>query len=924
MIFRNPQMLALLLLIPATIIVWRWRGKRLSMLVLLLRLIVVTLIVLALADPTTGQPPLPSEPLVVLIDQSDSLTPQGQALLRSRIDKLVQLDKATKDNDEPAQPVYTLWFGNTVINPKAWSDVSPDQAVPQSLIDTLDPSGSNIEQALRTSRALLADSGGHVVLLSDGIQTTGHALAEAHHAVDSGIKIDVWPIDPSLQPDIRIARIHVPASLYVGEEYDVQIVVENCAGIQPCDTNQPGPTSQTQATLRLWEKSPAQDKEQLLAEQQVTLEPGHNTFTFRHSTETSGISSLRSTIEGIPDTFADNNSGAATTMVELPPRVLLVEGREGNASAMSTTLWNAGIENDSISAKNLPSRLSQLQPYDGMMLIDVSAHDLSLDQMSSVREFVRSEGRGLLVTGGRQTFSLGSYQNTPLASVLPILVDPPPRPERSNVALLLMIDRSASMSIPVDVSKFDMAKEAAILSTETLQSDDSIGILAFDTRQEWTIPFQQIGTGLTLQQIQDQIVLLDFGGGTDIYGALEVGLQQLMVQDATLEVRHAVLLTDGRSFTNDRASYQELINTARDYGITLSSIAIGIDSDTELLDDLAQWGNGRYYYADKPEDIPRLTLQESEIARSDPVVEGYLQVQVEAPHPLLRGFSPANIPNLEGYVATTRRDNAEVVLHAPGTIPSQADPLLATWQYGLGRVVAWTSSIAEPWANPWTTWDEYASFWAQAVRYTLPKKPTSGPLQIHIEPQEKNQIRMEVDAFEPGGKPLDLADTAARVTLPNGSYHEMVLHQVAPGRYVQDMTLPSPGAYTILVVLEREGQRYQAEAGYVHPVPAEYNPTMRQTDAGTRSGDRAQGVALLERIAEHTGGQILHNAYWTMQDGKWVVTDEVTEGEEEISALDSVGDWVRQQLSQRDLWPWLLSVALVLWLLEIAFRRQPL
>ncbi|NJN67639.1 MAG: VWA domain-containing protein [Chloroflexaceae bacterium] len=583
------------------------------------------------------------------------------------------------------------------------------------------------------------------MLLSDGIQTTGNGLNEVPELIAAGVPIDVWPIEPVTGPEVRISGMSVPRSVRVGEEYDVQVGVElvERPGVPSLSSIDGSAMVQVPipATVRLWESlAPSYQQEgagpeRLLAEQQIDLAPGHNRLSFPAlATGASGVVRLRAEITGVSDedTFVRNNEGVATTVVALQPRVLLVEGQEGNASELSAALWRTHIESEVIAATDLPPRLSDLGWYDGMVLLDVSAHDLSLDQMSSVREFVRSEGRGLLVTGGLNAYSLGGYQNTPLESVLPIQVDPPPRTQRADVALLLIIDRSASMSIPIEVSKLDMAKEAAILSTEMLQSEDRIGVLAFDTGQSWTVPFQQVGQGLTLKQIQDTIVMLSIGGGTDIYEALSMGLTELMHQQAS--VRHAVILTDGRSFTDDRTAYRSVVEMARNADITLSTIAIGMDSDTELLNELAQLGSGRYYFADQPEDIPRLTLQESEIARADPVIEGDFYAELSAPHPLLHGFAPSEMPYLNGYVATTRKEQAEVVLQAPVTESNQQDPLLATWQYGLGRVVAWTPSVAGPWANAWVEWGNYGPFWDQVIRYLLPE-PDSGSLQIQFEPR---------------------------------------------------------------------------------------------------------------------------------------------------------------------------------------------
>ncbi|MCX7792031.1 MAG: glutamine amidotransferase, partial [Chloroflexaceae bacterium] len=386
------------------------------------------------------------------------------------------------------------------------------------------------------------------------------------------------------------------------------------------------------------------------------------------------------------------------------------------------------------------------------------------------------------------------------------------------------------------------------------------------------------GSEMCIRDSQQAVLDLPSGGGTDIELALTEGLPALARQPTS--VRHAVLLTDGRSFTNNMANYERLVQTARDQQITLSTIAIGEDADTALLDQLARWGAGRYYFADRPEDIPRLTLLESEIARSAPMVEGAVQPSLDRPHPIVRDFAPAELPDLAGYVATTARPGADVVLRSP-----EDDPLLAAWQYGLGRAVAWTPTAGEPWAAAWTRWEGFERFWAQTVRYTLPE-PDSGPLQVRIEARPGG-ARLVVDALQPGGAPLDLATVNARVTLPGGEQRAFDVPQTAPGRYTQDLVLPAPGAYLVSVALVHEGRLQQRDVGFVQPVAPEYR----------QRGDPAEGRALLEAIAAATGGAVLADL-----------------GEAGIPAAGALE-------APEGLWPWLLGLALGLWVLEIAVRR---
>lgn len=849
MILRNPQLLWLLLLLPLVALMWRWRGMRVRPAALALRLLALTALALALADPLLGAAPPPTGPLVVLVDQSASLPEATRATLRAQAEGLAREGGGAR----------VLYFGADVVSgPQAPPTAETAPALP-------DPSASDLAGGLRAARALLP-GGGRVVLLSDGLASASEAMAEARNLLAAGVTVDVAPVAPAALPEVAITGVSAPRSLRVGEEFPIEIAVRN--------TPPPGAAGAAVAgRLRLWEG------EALLGDEEVVLAPGDERFTFRHTAAAPGVVRLRAELE-LPegDTFVENNLGGATSVVNPPPRVLVVAQSRPDGALVGDALVRQGIETRQIAPDELPTRMVDLAPFDGIVLLDVPAASLSLDQMAGVREFVRSEGRGLVAVGGRNSYTLGAYKGTPLEEALPVTMEPPPRPQRGDLALLLIVDRSASMTAALGVSKFDMAKEAAILATESLKPEDRIGILSFDTGSLWVVEFRQVGDAASLAGIQQAVTDLPSGGGTDIELALAEGLPSLAQQPTG--VRHAVLLTDGRSFSNDYASYERLVETARAAEITLSTIAIGEDSDIALLEQLAQWGGGRYYFADQPEDIPRLTLLESEIARADPVVEGDLRANLNRPHPIVRDFAPAELPGLQGYVAVTARDEAEVVLRAP-----EEDPLLAVWQYGLGRAVAWTPTAGAPWAAEWTAWGGFERFWAQMVRYTLPE-PDSGPLQVRVEPRPGG-ARLLVDAVLPGGDPLDLASVNARVTLPDGTQRSFDVRQSGPGRYTQDLTLPNAGAYVVSVVLLRESGLQQRDVGYVQPVAPEYR----------QAADQALARALLEDLAATTGGAVL---------AELVPADTPAP----VAAMQGDG-----------LWPWLLGLALGLWVLEIAVRR---
>ncbi len=291
MILRNPQFLALLMLVPLIIGGWLWRRGRLPAMALVLRVAIVTLIIVALANPVMlhGRIETAAAPLiVVLVDQSDSLTDQGKATLRARAATLAA---------NSSTPVQIITFGATVAAEGG----------------TLRSDQTDIAAALRAARGLIGASGGRVVLLSDGLQTRGDALAEARALALAGIPVDTEQYQAPALSEFWIATVETPATLREGEEFTARIVMVS--------------TVATSVQLEM-----TAGNERVLT-QQVRLSPGENTYLYTGRAGEPGILRLQATISGQPDTLARNNRAGAAILVAPMPRILMVEESDGAVSA---------------------------------------------------------------------------------------------------------------------------------------------------------------------------------------------------------------------------------------------------------------------------------------------------------------------------------------------------------------------------------------------------------------------------------------------------------------------------------------------------------------------------------------------------------------------------------------------------------------
>jgi Ca-activated chloride channel homolog len=854
MIFGSPQLLWLVPVLLFVTLVVSWR-RSVAPAVMFLRMLLFAALVVALADPIrpgTSAPP----PLLIMVDGSASIPAEQREAAWQTAQTIAEAHGRNETT--------VALFGRDVA-------VAADSTMP-----TVDPTASDLPGALELARGLLADRGAtdttaterRVLLLTDGASTTGGADAAAAQLRNAGIAVDVLALAAGNQPDARVAEVAIPAGLREGQSYRGEIVI---MATQP-----------TMAILRFSED------DQIVTQETVTLEAGRNSVPFSGTAGRSGVHRYAAELD-TEDAHAPNNRLERAVVVGAPPRVLVIENAPDSAAQLRDLLENGGVQSEARRADDLPSQLADLDRFDAVVLQDISADAMTEDQQLMLREYVRSLGKGLLVMGGANSFGLGNYKDTPLEDVLPVDMQPPPRREREAVALLLIIDRSASMyGRDPRTSKLELAKGGAIAAIQTLVPGDRLGVLVFDNTTEWIVPFTTVGDGRSMGDIQDDLASITFGGGTDIYQALAEGLPELNAQsdEGNVGAKHAVLLTDGRSY-GAVPDYDRLVDAARAGGVTLSTIAIGEDADRTLLEHIADRGEGRYYFASDPQELPRLTLQETEILREDPRVEGELQpqpaLQNGLAHPTIRGFVPRRMPIIDGYVATTLKPTADMVLQTP-----DGDAILAGWQYGLGRALAWTSDSGENWADTWQGWDESGTFWSQLLSYTFPD-PTMGPLQTRVE-RRGDGAYVVAEARDTDGSPLDLANIGVLVRDPVGAEQTIRLKQTAPGFYEAPMPATggtlAPGAYRLSSALEKNGTRLEALAGWSQPYPEEYMDVV--ADPG-----------LAERIAQAGGGTVLLSA------------------NDALTALTAPP--MREPLS---LWPYLAAFAALLWPFEVLVRRR--
>jgi len=810
--FAFPPALLLLLLLPALAwVAWprlRYLPAPRRWTALGLRLAGAALLALALAGPAVRQPD-DGQNVVFVVDVSGSVAPETQA---QAFDWVRRAESARGPHDRTALVVVDQHA--TVVRPLSQDggDARPPAPRPSA-------GGSNLAEGLRLARAMLPDSGQRrVVLLTDGWETTGHAEDELLPLTAAGVTVSVVPLAANPAAPLLVEALDAPAYVREAEPFEAGVQVYSAAP--------------TDATLRLTvDGAPA-------GERPISLDSGVTQVPL--NTSLRGVGLHRVTAEVVAG--GQTAALAQPIVVKDPAHVLVLEDRENESQPLVTALEGAGLRVDVRRPTNSNRPLSSARPidlnllrgYDGVVLDNVAASTLSLDQLHALDTYVQGLGRGLTVVGGNTSYALGGYNGSLLEQALPVSADAPFQQERASLALMLVIDRSGSMSLRTDnVSKMQMAREAALLATETLRPDDQLGVLAFDIRNDWIVPLATVSENGGLGAVQQAINTIEADGGTDIYPALARAYEAINASNARF--KHIILLSDGQSWGG---AYPQLLEQMRNTNVTLSTIGIGQDIDADLMSLLARGGLGRYYFTDRVREIPRIMLRETNVVTRPVVMEGQVQPQLGAASPLLRTLNPSELPSLQGYVVTTPKPSAEIALRS-----DRGDPLLASWQYGLGRVVAWTADAGTAWSPDWLAWPRFGQFWSQIVRWTL-APPEQGDLRVLLR-REGREVLVRAEALRDDGSFLDRAPTEARIRPPSGAGARLPLAQVAPGRYEGRFLADAAGIYQIEVAQELPGGGSRSElAGLVVPADPE------RAEAGTNE-------ALLTRLAHESGGRLL-------------------------------------------------------------------
>ena len=513
----------------------------------------------------------------------------------------------------------------------------------------------------------------------------------------------------------------------------------------------------------------------------------------------------------------ENNQAYGVVQTQDKPHVLYVEGDLEYADSLKVVLEENGFVVNVLPAPEIPTELITLQHNDVLILSNISADMLSLKQLDIIETYIRDIGHGLISIGGDRAFGAGGWTGTALERTLP--VEMTPRERQESVALVFVIDTSGSMANYVGAQKkIELAIEAIRAGIRNLADEDQAAILGFDVKKRDISPLTSDHDTL----IEAVGRLKPTGGTTAMGEAIKTAAEILKTAEA--KRKHIILLSDVKS-GEDRSGFIETAKDVTDALIGITVIGIG-DADTKLLQEIEDAGVGRSVHVKNVQELPKVLMDAVRETQSYIVQEEFQPKIVRQTTPILEGVN--TLPVLHGYVATAEKTAAQVFIKS-----HKGEPILAGWNYGLGKSIAWTSDVKPAWSKEWISWSNFGKFWGQIVNWALPAEGTGADFDLIVSAHPGSaEVVIDTQYASP-------ASYRVQVAAPNGASQSVEIQQESATRYVGIFQISDSGAY--IVTAKQEGSESKRTETLSLSYPAEYANFDVNRD-------------LLTSLAEQTGG----------------------------------------------------------------------
>ncbi|GJM19787.1 MAG: hypothetical protein DHS20C14_20000 [Phycisphaeraceae bacterium] len=792
------------------------------------RLLVILLVAGALARPS-WRTEAEDVSVIAVVDASRSIPPAQQ----EDIDRYIA--EAGGAGRKPNDRLGTVTVARQGLVQSLPSRMA--RSVERQYIGATD--GTNLAEGVSLGLATAPkDSATRIVLISDGNETAGSLLRAAEAAMAVGVPIDVLPVEYRYDDEVIVDNLVTPATVRLGETISVRVVLTA--------------TRPAVGRLMLSEGGQLIDLDPGSPElgAQVELVAGPNVFTVQVTPRNAKPQDFEAVFEPIAsrdsrsaastgDSVPENNRAKSITFVGAEGSVLIVSETVDEAAALERALNESEIGTVAIRASQFPTSLAEINAYEAVILANEPAYNFTDSQQEMMRQYVHDTGGGLVMVGGPDAFGAGGWIGSPLADALPIRLDPPQKRQMPRGALVLVMH---SIEAPRGVY---LAKETCNAAVDNLSRLDLVGIVEYEgfSGVDWVHEIQTVGDRSAVKQAINR---LQFGDMPSFDESLNLALAGL--EAAPAGQKHVIVISDG-----DPSLSRSVLRDFRNAGVTISAVGINPHSTRDLasLRLMATQTGGEFYDVGRNpsiDEVVSIFIKEAQTIRRSLIWEGepFSPAVVNAAAEPMRGIR--TVPPVRGYVVAAEREGLSLVTMRG----HEDDPVGAIWQYGLGKVVTYTSDATSRWGASWIGWEGYKQFWEQHVRWAM-RPGGSATVRVTTEHQGDETLIL-IEALDPEGERLNFARFDARVANADGSGEAVEIRQAGPGRYVGRIDSARAGSY--VVNLNYRAPVTDADTGETTILEGSAQAAISRPFAD-EFRSLSSNRALLRQVAELTGGREL-------------------------------------------------------------------
>ena len=911
--FDRPAFLWLLLIIP---LIWYYSYNSLAGLgpwrrffSLLLRTFVFALIVAALSQM---QWRLKTDRLTVLylLDQSDSVSSADKRLMLEYAFRQSEMHRREHDK------AGVIAFGE---NAKIEAAPFAGQLPFSSRIDSagqINTGGTSIESALKIAQSAFPEgTARRVVIISDGNQNVGDALGIAQSMAEQGIGIDVVPIKLLASQDVAVDKVDIPSNIRKGQDFEIRVALTNKT--QPTEEN---PTGEVTGQLSITNNVISRNSKDGLLKQKVTLQPGKNLFSFNHKLERSAMYSLIAEFEPddvSADVISENNTASAFTHVRGKGKVLLIKDSSSpdESDYLVDRLTASEIEVVVRESSAAYQSSADLLQYDSVILANVARASDETNNESDVDAFSDAQikmlvdncehfGCGIVMVGGDRSFGAGGWSNSLLEKAMPVDFQIK-NSKVSAVGALAMVMHGCEMPNG-NHWQIKVAEEAI----KVLGPMDYCGVIDWSdhtAKPRWMWKFDKVNGGVdrvfgNRKKMLGLVNRMNTGDMMDFNAPMRTILAGLDKVDASM--KHVIIISDG----DPTAPTNKLLNDFAKRKIKISTCAIGTHGPaaSATLKKISKVTGGKYYVVKKASALPRIYQREARRVAKPVIYEsaqgiGVITTPAYANHEILKGIDLSGMPPFLGYVMTTVKSSGLVERLALADQPNKEGTeenrtLLATWRYGNGRTICFTSDAGDRWTKEWTKTPQYQKLFSQMVRYSMRPITEQGNFTVASEIRD-GKARITVTALNEDDEFLNFLDIYGS-GLGGEDSVDLDFKQVGPGRYVADQEIDGQGNWLFTIFPGKGYQRLMT--GLSVPYSKEYS-------------DRESNLAVLESLAsfEPRGGEV----------GKVTDVSLKKTAMNELLEFNTFRPTLTSAISIQDIWPLLVTLCGAVFFGDVLVRR---